>query len=298
MSGKRENERIKNKVVGMLTNIVDEVDPKNVLDFLIERRIVNIELKEKMMNKETRRDRCRALLDHLLMCSHDEAFIGFRKALEEHYHWIVERIDNENQDDFNAREEQLEKELNAAKMKLKEANRRTERLDELQNELHSTKTELKDARRELEISKQQIETLKQELEQQVKLKLLASGTQNNIPNEVILENEKIKDQVVSIYKDFVSEVDPTNVFELLIQNGIVGTKERQEMMDNATAKERCRALIDHLFSCSNKNAFIVLKEALNQHYPEIVERLAAFDSDDEEDYSASKLKISPIHDMI
>lgn len=86
----------------MLTNIVDEVDPKNVLDFLIERRIVNIELKEKMMNKETRKDRCRALLDHLLVCSHNEAFIGFRKALEEHYHWIVERIDNENQDDFNA----------------------------------------------------------------------------------------------------------------------------------------------------------------------------------------------------
>lgn len=99
-----DNEKIKNKVRGMLTDIVDEIDPDNMLDSLIARRIVNIADGEKIINKQTKKERCRALIYHLLECSHKEAFIVFMKALKKNYSWIAERIntDDENKDDFNA----------------------------------------------------------------------------------------------------------------------------------------------------------------------------------------------------
>lgn len=93
-----------------------------------------------------------------------------------------------------------------------------------------------------------------------------------------------------MYKDFVSEVDPINVFDHLIRKGIVRPEEKQKIMKKDTAKERCRALIDHLICCSKENAFINLRDALRELYPKIIERLETFDSDDEneDDYSTSK----------
>lgn len=77
----------------MYKSFVSEVDPKDVLDLLIQRRVISIERKDEVMSKVTRQDKCRALLDQLFLCSHDEAFLVLRQALNENYHWIVQRID-------------------------------------------------------------------------------------------------------------------------------------------------------------------------------------------------------------
>lgn len=77
----------------MYRRFVSEVDPKDVLDLLIQKRIIPIERKEEVMNHRTRQERCRALLDQLFICSHKEAFIFLREAINEHYHWLVESID-------------------------------------------------------------------------------------------------------------------------------------------------------------------------------------------------------------
>lgn len=89
-------------------------------------------------------------------------------------------------------------------------------------------------------------------------------------------------------------VDPKDVLDLLIQSGIVSMEERQSVMNKDTAKERCRALIDHLLCCSKEIAFVIFREALKEHYPSFAELLETIDSGDknEDDYRTGKFKIS------
>lgn len=82
-----------------------------------------------------------------------------------------------------------------------------------------------------------------------------------------------------MYIYFTSEVDPKAVFDRLIQKRIVNLEEKLELMKEETAKERCRALVDHLLLGSKENAFIVLKEALKKPYPGIVKLIDDPDAD-------------------
>lgn len=88
----------------MYKDFVSEVDPKCILDLLIQERIISFESKEEVLSKRTKSDRCRALLDQLFYCSHDKAFIVLREALKESYMWILQRMDtgeNTSEDKVN-----------------------------------------------------------------------------------------------------------------------------------------------------------------------------------------------------
>lgn len=82
-----------------------------------------------------------------------------------------------------------------------------------------------------------------------------------------------------MYSDFVSDVDPQRVIDHLIENKIVNVKQKQFIMRNSTKEERCRALLDHLIFCSKENAFIILKKALKEHYPWIIQRIETCHTD-------------------
>lgn len=93
MSGNPNDETLRGRLLRIYSFVVSEVDPKNVFDLLIQKEVVSIELKEEMMTGNTTQERCRALLDWLLRCSNDDAFIVFREALRKNYHWIAKRLD-------------------------------------------------------------------------------------------------------------------------------------------------------------------------------------------------------------
>lgn len=89
------------------------------------------------------------------------------------------------------------------------------------------------------------------------------------------KNETIRNRIMNMYEDFVSEVNPKDLFHLLIQKGVMSAKDKQKMMNKATTRDRCRALLDHLVSCSEEDSFVVLREALQVDYPWIIKRLDA-----------------------
>ena len=89
-----ENERIRHRITDMYANFVRQVDIRgNILDLLIQRRVVNEEVAERLRRKETRQDRCRSLLHELLNGGNPEAFIVLRTALQEDYRFVVDTID-------------------------------------------------------------------------------------------------------------------------------------------------------------------------------------------------------------
>ena len=89
-----ENERIRHRITDMYADFVRQVDPRgNILDLLIQRRVVNEEVAERLRRKETRQDRCRSLLHELLNGGNPEAFIVLRTALQEDYRFVVNTID-------------------------------------------------------------------------------------------------------------------------------------------------------------------------------------------------------------
>ena len=89
-----ENERIRHRITDMYRDFVNKVDPKgSVNDYLIQRRIINPEVAQQLRDKATRQERCRAMLDELLSSGNPKAFVVLRRALEQDYRYIVDRID-------------------------------------------------------------------------------------------------------------------------------------------------------------------------------------------------------------
>ena len=91
-----ENERIRHRVTDMYADFVQQVDPKGyVMDHLIQRRIISEEDAQKLRDKETRQDRCRAMLHDLLNSGNPKAFVVLREALQQDYPYVVDRIDEQ-----------------------------------------------------------------------------------------------------------------------------------------------------------------------------------------------------------
>jgi len=63
------------------------------MDYLIQKRIVSDEVAQLVLRKETKQDRCRAMLHELLSAGNPKAFVVLREALKKDYDYIVERID-------------------------------------------------------------------------------------------------------------------------------------------------------------------------------------------------------------
>ena len=63
------------------------------MDYLIQHRVVNDELCQRLRALSTRQDRCRELLDELHGSGNPQAFIVLREALQQEYSHIVDMID-------------------------------------------------------------------------------------------------------------------------------------------------------------------------------------------------------------
>jgi len=91
-----ENDRIRHRITDMYAHFVQQVDSKGyVMDYLIQKRIVDDEVSQQLLAKDTKQERCRAMLHELLSSGKTRAFVVLREALEHSYHHIVERIDKE-----------------------------------------------------------------------------------------------------------------------------------------------------------------------------------------------------------
>lgn len=77
----------------MYKDFVLRVNPNYVLELLIQKEIISAKVSANVLNKETKADNCRALLDHLSSSSHRDAFIVLKKALVRYYPSIVTQID-------------------------------------------------------------------------------------------------------------------------------------------------------------------------------------------------------------
>ena len=89
-----ENERIRHRITDMYADFVQHVDPtSSVIDYLIQHRIINPEVAQQLREKATRQDSCRAMLDKLRSSGNPQAFVVLRKALEQDYPYVVDRID-------------------------------------------------------------------------------------------------------------------------------------------------------------------------------------------------------------
>jgi len=90
----KDNDGIRRRIYDMYADFVKHVDPKgSVMDRLIQDHVVNPELAEQLRSKETRQDRCRAMLHELHIGGNPQAFIVLRTALLEDYGYIVDTID-------------------------------------------------------------------------------------------------------------------------------------------------------------------------------------------------------------
>lgn len=89
-----ENERIRQRVTDIYAKFVQQVDPKGyVMDYLIQKRIITHEDTQLVLGKESKQDRCRAMLNELHERGKPTAYVELREALMQHYHFIVDMID-------------------------------------------------------------------------------------------------------------------------------------------------------------------------------------------------------------
>lgn len=84
-----------------------------------------------------------------------------------------------------------------------------------------------------------------------------------------LTNDQIRDRIVRIYAQFVSDVNPDRLSDFLKQENVLGIGEYQEISArNPAPQGRCRVLLDHLLRKAHPRTFLVLREALRHdvHY--------------------------------
>jgi len=80
---------------------------------------------------------------------------------------------------------------------------------------------------------------------------------------VVPSNDVIRTQVVRMYADFVSDVDPKGaIMDWLVQEEVISFELKDQVVAETTRQDRCRKLLDLLFASSNPQAFVALREAL------------------------------------
>ena len=82
-------------------------------------------------------------------------------------------------------------------------------------------------------------------------------------------NDEIKVRIQKVYAQFVAHVDPNRLSDWLVQEDVLTIGQWQRIRhENPTKPDRCRALLDHLFSIQHPRAFLVVRQALEEenHY--------------------------------
>lgn len=80
-------------------------------------------------------------------------------------------------------------------------------------------------------------------------------------------NEAIKSALVGEYKSFVDSVEPCEVMDVLIAERVMSTEEWNKLEMKETRQDKCRFILDKIFTTTNPRSCIVLHEALKEYYP-------------------------------
>lgn len=93
-------------------------------------------------------------------------------------------------------------------------------------------------------------------------------------------NDEIRTQIVRMYAEFVSEVDPKGgIMDWMLQEEILTFEQKDQILAEVTRQDRCRKMLDELLASSNPRAFTVLRESLvTEKKSWIVERIDAVKS--------------------
>jgi len=94
LCGISDNDHIRHGITDIYADFVRQVDPSgHIFDYLIQNRIVKVEIVEKWRGIAGPQDRCRAMINELLVRGNPTAFVVLREALEEDHDHIVQKID-------------------------------------------------------------------------------------------------------------------------------------------------------------------------------------------------------------
>ena len=79
-----------------------------------------------------------------------------------------------------------------------------------------------------------------------------------------------------MFKEFVEQVDPDHLMDCLIQEHVIGVETRCRLKNHVmypTPQALCRELMGELLSSSHPTAFLVVREALQEDYGWIVDKI-------------------------
>ena len=91
--------------------------------------------------------------------------------------------------------------------------------------------------------------------------------------ELSITNEMLKSALVGEYKCFVDTVDPKEIIDVLIQEKILSLEDWNKIATKESRQEKCRYLLDKIFTTSNPTSCIITCEALHEYYPWIYEQI-------------------------
>ena len=98
-----------------------------------------------------------------------------------------------------------------------------------------------------------------------------------------LTDNQIKHRLLDMCRQFVTEVDPVDVIDVLFQERILTLDQKADILkklETSTPQECCHALLDFLFfKTQSDKAFIVLKKSLESQYQWIAKELEIQASD-------------------
>ena len=81
-------------------------------------------------------------------------------------------------------------------------------------------------------------------------------------------NDEAKFRIKKVYAQIVTDVDPDRLSDWLVQENVITIDQWQRIGHDKPPRDRCRALLNHLFSIQHPRAFLVVRQALEKenHY--------------------------------
>ena len=88
-----------------------------------------------------------------------------------------------------------------------------------------------------------------------------------------MDNEGLKKAFRGLQPKIIRDVDPDTVMDVLYAKEIISAEHNNSLCDIPDPRNRCRKLLTILHLSSHPQTFIILREALLEEYPSIIEEI-------------------------
>ena len=88
-----------------------------------------------------------------------------------------------------------------------------------------------------------------------------------------MENKALKEAFKELHEDIIKDVNPDHAMDALLAKNIITDDDYVELRHVALTKNRCRDLLLLLRGRTHPETFIHLRDALQDDYPWIVEKI-------------------------